>query len=166
MRINSIQQNFNKDNQTSFKAIKSIKCKGLYNKSPQYAQEIIETFKNNDTVMKFCKKYDVNVVLGTNSILGRTRENYLRINFINPIKSKFLGIFGSKKDSIIVGDVYTDNNFIDANKRLKNYIVEVIGKPMPELSMNVNAKESEINSGLKLDKTLADTIASTIDATK
>ena len=157
MKINPIQQNSKstKGHCTSFKAIKSIKCKGLYKKNSQYAQELVEAIKDNNTAMNFCKKYDVDVVLGRE----HTRT-YLCMNFINPIKSKFLGILGSKKDSIIVEYYY--DNFIDANNRLKNNIAEVIGKPIPELSMNINSKESKINSGLELDKSIVDMIARTV----
>ena len=49
---------------TSFKRIRSIKCAGLYKKQPQYANKLIEAFKQNEKAMEFCKKYDVDILGG------------------------------------------------------------------------------------------------------
>ena len=50
-------------NQTvpNFKAIKSVKCEGLYKEFPRYGKDLVETFKKNPTAMEFCRKYDVKV---------------------------------------------------------------------------------------------------------
>ena len=61
MQIYNVMSN---PNQTTpnFKAIKSAKCEGLYKDYPSYGKNLVETFKKNPTAMKFCKKYDVNLV--------------------------------------------------------------------------------------------------------
>ena len=89
-------------NQTvpNFKAIKSVKCKGLYKDFPRYGKDLVETFKKNPTAMEFCRKYDVNLVFhACKDMMNSVRSTILLI-FENPAKTKFLGFIGSKKDKI------------------------------------------------------------------
>ena len=59
MNVGNISPN---QNSTNFKAIKSIKCEGLYKKFPEEGKKLIQTFKENAKVMEFCRKYDVDIV--------------------------------------------------------------------------------------------------------
>ena len=105
MQIRSISQNSQQTINPNFNAIKSVKCKGLYKKYPEYNKDLINTFKNNPKAMEFCKKYDVDIIFNAVDESGFVIDevcSYCKIIFDNPAKSKLWGIFGSTKDSLYV----------------------------------------------------------------
>ena len=84
MEINKIQHN-----QSNFQALKSLKYKGLYRKYPEQAKKIKQAFLKNNTAMDFCKTYNVDVSIGAEKQGKNILSSYIRLDFINPIKSKF-----------------------------------------------------------------------------
>lgn len=57
MQVNRCDSNIN------FGRITSIKCKGLFKKSPQSCQAILDVFKRNETARNFCAIHDVDITL-------------------------------------------------------------------------------------------------------
>ena len=74
------------------KAIKSIKCKGLYEMYPRQAKGLVECFKDNEVAMNFCRKHDVDIIFNATEESAGILAS-LKMIFTDPRKSKFLGIF-------------------------------------------------------------------------
>lgn len=138
----------------NFKAIKSVKCEGLYKKFPAQAKEIVDTFKSNEVAMNFCKNHDVNIVFYAIKVGMEAVENSIHIFFKNPAKKKFLGLFGSQKDKISLSafsdEFNMEKSFINSTNRLKNYIINDPKTGM--LNSHINIKEKEINKVLLTEK--------------
>ena len=80
-------------NSPNFRAIKSVKCEGLYKKYPQYADKLVYSFRNNPVAMNFCKDRDVDIVFHACKfgLLGTKSSIYLLYD--NPVKSMMKKIF-------------------------------------------------------------------------
>ena len=133
----------------NFKAIKSIKCKGLLEKHPQYGIELVDTLKQNPIALKFFKNIDVDIVFYACKQATSAVESSINIFFNNPAKKKFLGIFGSTRDKISLSH-YRDNYNQEDSLRmsvegLKDYITPNIpGKTSGILDSHIQYKEEEI----------------------
>lgn len=137
----------------SFKAIKSVRCEGLYEKSPQFGKELVDAFKSNPKAMEFCKKFDVDIVFFACKKYMSAVESSVHIFFENPAKHKFLGIFGSKRDEISISnydDEYvTDKSLIASTQGLKKHILpSTESKTTGVLDSNIDYKEKEIQKVL------------------
>lgn len=86
MKVENISQ---KKYSTNFKAIKSIKCEGLYKKFPEEGKKLIQTFKENAKAMEFCRKYDVDIVFNASEKNMNSVESILSIFYKNPAKNIF-----------------------------------------------------------------------------
>ena len=135
----------------NFKAIKSVKCEGLYKEFPRYGKDLVDTFKKNPTAMKFCRKYDVDLVFhACKDMMDSVRSTMLLI-FKNPAKSKFLGFLGSRKDKIELsgyGNAYNFGSSLKASTgQLMDYMLDSTnGKPVSGLlDSHIKLKEKEIN---------------------
>jgi len=87
----------------SFKAIKTVKCAGLYEKYPKYAEKLIYTFRNNPVAMNFCKNRDVDIVFYASKDRMNGTESSIHIFYNNPVKSlikKFFDFINGKKECI------------------------------------------------------------------
>ena len=144
------------NNQTTpnFKAIKSVKCEGLYKDFPRYGIQLVETFKKNPVAIQFCKKYDVNLVFyACKDVMNSVRSSLL-LFFENPAKSKILGFLGSKKDKIELsgyGNAYDINSSLKASTdQLTDYMLySTEGKPVSGvLNSHIKLKEEEIANKL------------------
>ena len=136
----------------NFKAIKSVKCKGLYKNFPKQAKEMVDTFKENKVAMDFCKKYDTDIVFYAVRKNIHTVNNAILMFFNNPAKKKFLGIFGSKRDKISLStysnEFELEKSFTNSVNRLKNFMINDKEKGL--LIAHINNKEEEINKVLSL----------------
>lgn len=137
----------------NFKAIKTIKCEGLYKKHPDLAKNLVDAFKENPKAMDFCKKFDVNIIFYACKQAMSAVESSIHIFFDNPAKTKFLGIFGSKKDSISLSnydDKYEIVKSLEATTEgLKNYISDHIpNENSGLLNSHIKLKEEEIQKVL------------------
>ena len=140
-------------NQTvpNFKAIKSVKCEGLYKEFPRYGKDLVETFKKNPTAMEFCRKYDVDLVFHACKDMMNSVRGTILLIFENPTKSKFLGFLGSRKDKIELsgyGNGYDyDESLKDSTSTLIDYMLDSTnGKPVTGLlDSHIKLKEKEIN---------------------
>lgn len=135
----------------NFKAIKSVKCEGLYKEFPRYGKDLVDTFKKNPTAMEFCRKYDVDLVFhACKDMMNSVRSTILLI-FKNPAKSKFLGFLGSRKDKIELsgyGNAYNYGSSLEAStEQLMDYMLDSTnGKPVSGLlDSHIKLKEKEIN---------------------
>lgn len=137
----------------NFKAIKSIKCEGLYKKYPTEANKLINAFQNNKIVMDFCKKYDVDIVFYACKQAMERIESSIHIFFQNPIKKRFFGLFEGAKDQICLHSHGSEYNLNESMKKstekLVDYISpEVPGKPSGLLESHVMSKRIEIQKVL------------------
>lgn len=134
----------------NFKAIKSVKCKGLYKKFPQYGKELVDSFKANKKAMNFCKDYDTDIIFhATKDSMDDAIISSIYLSFKNPAKKKFLGIFGSTKDQILLstwGKSY--NNIEDAIKRSTNYLIGYINGTTGVLDSHITQKIQDIQKVL------------------
>ena len=153
MQIHNIMPNTNQTT-PNFKAIKSVKCEGLYEDFPRYGIQLVETFKKNPVAIQFCKKYDVNLVFyACKDVMNSVRSSLL-LFFENPAKIKILGFLVSKKDKIELSGYA---NSCDINSSLKastdqltDYMLySTEGKPMSGvLNSYIKLKEEEIANKL------------------
>ena len=134
----------------NFKAIKSVKCDGLYKEFPGYGKNLVEAFKKNPTAMQFCKKYDVNLVFHACKDMMNSVRSTLLLSFENPAKSKFLGFLGSRKDKIELsgyGNAYdTRSSLKTSTNQLMDYMLDSTeGKPVSGvLNSHIKLKEEQI----------------------
>lgn len=153
MRIQSDSAQIPTTKTPNFKAIKSVRCEGLYKKYPEYGQELVETFKKNPKAMEFCKEYDVDIVFHAFKRAVSSVESSIRILFKNPAKKSFLGILGNARDEIALhgfGNRYDEKlSLRQSTANLKNYIAEnVPGKTSGVLNSHIESKEEEIKEAL------------------
>lgn len=153
MQIHNIMPNTNQTT-PNFKAIKSVKCEGLYKDFPRYGIQLVETFKKNPVAIQFCKKYDANLVFyACKDVMNSVRSSLL-LFFENPAKSKILGFLGSKKDKIELsgyGNAYDINSSLKAStNQLTDYMLySTEGKPVSGvLNSHIKLKEEEIANKL------------------
>lgn len=153
MQIHNIMPNTNQTT-PNFKAIKSVKCEGLYEEFPRYGIQLVETFKKNPVAIQFCKKYDVNLVFyACKDVMNSVRSSLL-LFFENPAKSKILGFLGSRKDKIELSgyaNSYDINSSLKASTdQLTDYMLySTEGKPMSGvLNSHIKSKEEEITNKL------------------
>lgn len=137
----------------NFKAIKSVRCEGLYKKYPEYGQELVDTFKKNPKAMEFCKKYDVDIVFHAFKRAVSSVESSIHILFKNPAKKSFLGIISNTRDEIALhgfGNQYDEKLSLgQSTANLKDYIAENIpGKTSGVLDSHIKLKEEEIQEAL------------------
>ncbi len=135
----------------NFKAIKSVKCEGLYKEFPRYGKDLVDTFKKNPTAMEFCRKYDVDLVFhACKDMMNSVRSTILLI-FENPTKSKFLGFLGNRKDKIELSGYGNAYNYDASLKASTNTLIDYMldsteGKPVTGLlDSHIKLKEKEIN---------------------
>ena len=134
----------------NFKAIKTVKCEGLYKQFPKYGNELIDTFKKNPKAMEFCKKYDVNLVFYACKEAMNSVASSILIFFENPTKNKFLGIFGSKQDKIDItgwgNENDTEKSLEASTNQLVDYMLESTeGKPVSGLlNQHLKLRDNEI----------------------
>ncbi len=137
----------------NFKAIRTVKCEGLYKKYPELGKELVETFRANPAAMDFCKKYDVDIIFDACKRAITAVESSIHIVFDNPAKKKFLGIFGSQKDRIHLSN-YNDayeipKSIKESTEGLKDYISPSIpGRTSGLLDAHINYKEEDIQKVL------------------
>ena len=135
----------------NFKAIKSVKCEGLYKEFPRYGKDLVDTFKKNPTAMEFCKKYDVDLVFYACKDMMDSIRSTILLSFKNPAKNRFLGFLGSKKDKIELtgyGNAYNYKESLKASTlQLIDYMQDSTkGKPVSGLlDSHIKLKEKEIN---------------------
>ena len=168
---------FSNVKQTNFKAIKSVKCKGLYKKHPELAKELVQSFKTNPIAMDFCKKFDVDIVFYACKQAMSAVESSVHIFFDNPTKKSFLGFLGNKRDKISLNaydDKYeTENSLKASTDLLKAYILKdyaIPNRPCGLLNSHIKCKQDEIQKILeekdakhkaKLDKDYEKALAET-----
>ena len=90
MQINNINQSYNN---TNFQAIKSVKCRGLYEKYPELGQQLVDAFQKCKEAMDFCKKYDSDIVFYAKKDGIDTVESSIHIFYDNPALSKLKKFF-------------------------------------------------------------------------
>ncbi len=135
----------------NFKAIKSVKCEGLYKEFPRYGKDLVETFKKNPTAMEFCRKYDVDLVFHACKDMLNSVKSTILLIFENPTKSKFLGFLGSRKDKIELSGYGNAYNYDSSLKASTNTLIDYMsdsttGKPVSGLlDSHIKLKEKEIN---------------------
>ena len=108
MKIDKINQN-----QTNFKAVKCVRCEGLYRKNFGLFKDITQALKQNPVADYFFKKYDVAIVLNADEKATNLVESSLRIIFDNPFKNKFDSMIDASKNifnqTIVLGHGYSEN---------------------------------------------------------
>ena len=139
----------------NFKAIKTIKCEGLYKKHPDLAKNLVDTFKENPKAMDFCKKYDVDIVFNACKKGISWVESSLHVLFDNPAKSKFLGFIGSKRDKVSLTGFGNSYSYEASLKQSTQHLFEYICKYNPNiknrtgvLDSHIKLKEEEIQKAL------------------
>ena len=153
MRINDNPQVSAQTVPPNFKAIKSIKCKGMLDKYPQYGVELVDTLSKNPKAMRFFRNHDVDIVFYACKKAISAVESSINIFFKNPAKKKFLGVFGSQRDKITIGNYQDLYNTKDSLRKsvngLKIDIMENIpGKTTGILDSHIFYKEEEISKEL------------------
>lgn len=162
MLVNPIQQN----NSPNFHSIKSIKCNGLYKKYPYKAKNLLDAFSKNQVAMSFCKEHDVDIVLAaTHESAGILSS--LKMIFVDPTKSKILGIFGSNKSSVMVyGTSRESEEIFETEEEIleratQNVITDIKGDGSFMTSLSTQIGELSLNSHKELENTISDIIRKT-----
>lgn len=147
MNVNKIETS----NQTNFKALKSIRYKGLYKKYPQEAEKLKNAFLNNPVAMDFCKKFDVNVIIEAEKV-DKYLSTCVRLDYLNPLKSKLFGIFNIK--DIVLAQVAHCKPVEDMSSAIKDATDFTIpclssrksanGEELGTLNLNIKAALNEM----------------------
>lgn len=154
-----IQNNTFSTNRPNFKAIKSIRCEGLYKNEPELSKELIDTFKTNHEAMEFCKKYDVDILFhAEQDTPADATESTIIINYVDPTKNKIKRFFDALKgikNSIQLhawGTGYPQKTSLKtATDELKNLMyAETKGKPTTGvLKAHIELADKEISQRIE-----------------
>ena len=143
MKIDKINQN-----QTNFKAIKSVRCEGLYRKNFDLFRDITQVLKENPVADYFFKKYDVAIVLNADEKATNLVESSLRIIFDNPFKNKFDSMIDASKNifnqAIVLGHGYSESlekSIEKSTADLKSYLDG--SDPIKTKAFRTNLKSAE-----------------------
>ncbi len=113
----------------NFKALKSVKCEGLYKKFPNLGKDLIDSFQANPTAMKFCKEHDVKLVFfAAKSKLDSTKSS-IHLFFDNPVKSrfqKFIDFIMGKKEEIKIQAWSNEFSLQESLKKSTQRLIEYI----------------------------------------
>ena len=143
----------------SFRAIKSIKCTGIYKNEPELAKELIDTFKTNTEAMEFCKKYDVDIIFhAKQDTPADATESTLIINYVDPTKNKikrFFDTLNGIKNNIKLhawGTGFLENESLkNATEGLKELMYpQIEGKPSTGvLKAHIEIADKDITKRIK-----------------
>ena len=155
MRVNNINQNQQVPN---FQAIKSVKCRGLYEKYPELGKELVDTFQKCKEAMDFCKKYDSDIVFYAKKDGIDTVESSIHIFYDNPALSKlkkFFKFLNSSEDRVEIsawGNNYDLTKSLQgATESLKSCILPWSQESNPQggmLASHIRYTEENIESAL------------------
>ena len=149
MKVENISQ---KKYSTNFKAIKSIKCEGLYKKFPEEGKKLIQTFKENAKAMDFCKKYDVDIVFFAQEKAMNCVDSSINIHYKDPTKGFFKRLSDAicgNEDLIRVfgfGNKYNIKDSIhESTMELNEMITAQYGQYNKSGLLNIHIKNAEKN---------------------
>ncbi len=125
MQVNSIQFQETRK-QPQFTAIKSLKCRGLYKDYPKLGMELVDTFKRNPEVIRFCKKYDVDVVFYAAKQIISDVSSEIHIFYNDVSRSRIGKLFKGSKDDVNISGYGSKSSITDSimesTNNLKSYI--------------------------------------------
>ena len=110
MPVTQVKNNTNRNNAVSFKAIKSVKFRGLYKNNPELSKNLVDAFMSSPTAMAFCKEHDVDIVFYADKHDNTSTSSSVHIFYDNPVRSrfkKFVDFLNGKKEEISI-DAYED----------------------------------------------------------
>ena len=149
MKVENISQN---NYSTNFKAIRSIKCEGLYKKFPEEGKKLIQTFKENAKAMDFCRKYDVDIVFFAQEKAMNCVDSSINIHYKDPTKGFFKRLSDAilgKEDLIRVfgfGNKYNIKDSIhESTMELNEMITAQYGQYNKSGLLNIHIKNAEKN---------------------
>lgn len=155
------QNNYSQRHNPNFTSIKSVKCEGLYKKTPELATDVVEAFKANPKAMEFCRKYDVDIVFYAFKDMHQSVESSLHIFYDNISKSKFrkfLDKFLGYKDDKISIHAWSDKYSLPES--LKESTVKLIEAMSPQKKVKDGYRGGLLDSHIELtDKKIQDTLA-------
>ena len=144
------QNNYSKKHNPNFTAIKSVKCTGLYKKYPELANELVDAFKQNPTAMKFCKKYDVDIVFHAVKQSLNKVQSSLHIFYDNISKTKaqkfFDSLLGNNEDKIAIHSCGNEYSILDS---IQSSTKELVQKISPGIRTEKGWRGGYLNSHLK-----------------
>ena len=153
-RVTSSQyENFNNKNSINpnFTSIKSVKCEGLYKKYPEFANGLVQAFKNNPIAMDFCKKYNVDIVFYAIKQANDSVQSSVNIFFENLAKSKlrkfFENVLGKSDDKVVI---YAWGNKYSCPKSLEESTKSLITAILPEQKLGSKYSGGLLDSHIKL----------------
>ena len=143
MKIEKINQS-----QTNFKAVKCVRCEGLYRQHFNLFKDITKSLSQNPVANYFFKKYDVAIILNADEKATNLVESSLRIIFDNPFKNKFDSMIDANKNifnqAIVLGHGYSESlekSIEKSTADLKSYIDGL--DPIKNKAFRINLKSAE-----------------------
>ena len=143
MQIQNNPQLSNQINTSSFRAIKIVKCVGLYKKYPQYAEKLVKALNNNAIAMRFCRNNDVDVVIRASEDVLESVHSLIQIFYKDPNKKpfkKFCDFICGKKEEI---NLNCYSNLYDIEENIgsaTNILIEKMS-----FSQKGNIKKGQLN---------------------
>lgn len=113
------------DNTTSFTALKNVRLYGDANCNPKTSvNEIIQQFKTNETFQKFCRKFDVDLFIGTYQTKNSTYGCYAGVDYKSRKPDGFFAVLKhhfKSPENLICDYIATGaKNKFDAEKNFKS----------------------------------------------
>lgn len=147
----TLNNSYSQKKNPNFTAIKSVKCEGLYKKYPEYANELVEAFKQNPKAMEFCKKYDVDIVFYAVKQMQDNVKSSILIFFDNVSKSRakrfFDKLFGNNEDKVVL---HAWGNKYSLQKSLKSSTEELVNNIiLPERKIEGHYRGGLLNAHLE-----------------
>lgn len=131
-------------NSTNFKAIKGIKCYGLYKTNHSHRMNLIKSLHKNKTVMDFCNKYDVNIIFDAYKEASNIICSQISILFKNPTKKGLFSLFNGQKDRITTLGISNAFEQETALKESTSKLIDRISEEEGTLSYFVKEKDNSI----------------------
>ena len=134
----------------NFTSIKSVKCEGLYKKYPEFATELVQSFKKNPIAMDFCKKYNVDIVFYAIKQANDSVQSSVNIFFENLAKSKvrkfFENVLGKSDDKVVI---YAWGNKYSCPESLEESTKSLITAISPEQKLGSKYSGGLLDSHIK-----------------
>lgn len=131
MQVDNVS-NYKMNANQNFTSIRSVKTSGLYEKFPEYGKELVDAFQKNPEAMKFCEKYDVDIVFHAFKSGVSQIESSIHIFFDNLAKGKVRRFFDSLTGNRDKVSLHSWETNYDAKESLRDATTELVEMILPE----------------------------------
>ena len=148
MQVDNVS-NYKMNSNPNFTSIRSVKTSGMYKWFPEYGKQLADAFQKNPEAMKFCEKYDVDIVFHAFKSGASQVESAIHIIYDNLAKGKARRFFDSLIGSRDKVSLHSWGTHYDVKESLKASTAELVEMILPEGAGLRKNKNGMLTSHLK-----------------